>query len=124
MLTGQAFPGGLQNGILNKILQSQREPIETICQGLDPEVVRILNQALERDPEKRYQDLTVMRKDLQRLRLRLESATDATVLASPAEINNILTDARPPTTPSPSHAPTTTWPIGSARHTPCSVTQT
>jgi eukaryotic-like serine/threonine-protein kinase len=98
----QAFPGGLQNGILNRILQGQREPVETVCPGLDPDVVRVVDQALELDPERRYQDLTVMRKDLQRVRFRLEqSLTEPTGLNRPQRRSAPVAPT-PVATPSPS----------------------
>lgn len=68
----QAFPGGLEDGVLTKILQGQPEPLEKVCSDLDPEIVRIVERSLEKDPDKRYQDLIAMVRDLQRVRLRLD----------------------------------------------------
>ena len=68
----RAFPGDLQDGILHRILYNAPEPIEKLVPDLDPEVVRIVNRALEKDPERRYQDLEAMRNELQRIRQRLE----------------------------------------------------
>src|SRR5207245_9782526 len=70
----QAFPGGLESGILNKILHQQPEPLETICRGLDPEVIQIVSRALDKDPAARYQELPAMRKDLLRIRQRIEGS--------------------------------------------------
>jgi serine/threonine protein kinase len=69
----QAFPGGLHNGILNKILNEPPPSLETACPGLDSEVIAIVDRALQKAPESRYQDLASMRKDLERTRQRLES---------------------------------------------------
>ena len=75
----QAFPGGLQNGILNKIMHGQPASLETVCPGLDAEVIRIVDRALQKDPDTRYQDLLAMRKDLQRVKQRLEQNLPETV---------------------------------------------
>jgi Protein kinase domain len=75
----QAFPGGLQDGILNRILNEHPPRLETICPGLNPEVIEIIGHALEKDPQNRYQDLTIMRKDLQRV-IQLEVASEPTAV--------------------------------------------
>ena len=49
----QAFSGGLDSGILNKILHLQPEPVETICRGIDREIVEIVNRALQKAPADR-----------------------------------------------------------------------
>ena len=70
----QAFPGGLDSGILNRILHQPPEPLATICQGLDPDIVRVVEKAMEKDPAKRYQDLPPMRREVHRIRLRYASS--------------------------------------------------
>src|SRR5207302_3779863 len=70
----QAFPGGLDTGILNKILHLEPEPLEKFCPGLDPEIETIVARALQKDAAKRYQDLSAMRKDLARVRHRIEAS--------------------------------------------------
>ena len=67
----QAFHGGLKNGILDRILHEPPPPLE-LCPDLDPEIVRIVDQALEKDPAARYQDLSSMRNDLRRAEVRLD----------------------------------------------------
>ena len=73
----QAFPGRLETGILNKILHASPEPLDVHCSDLDPEIIQIVNRALEKDPAARYQELTAMRRDLQRIRHRLETSQSA-----------------------------------------------
>jgi serine/threonine-protein kinase len=75
----QAFPGGLDSGILNKILQVEPEPLDTICRGIDSEIIEIVNRALKKAPADRYQDLAAMRKDLVRVRQRIETAALTTL---------------------------------------------
>jgi serine/threonine protein kinase len=88
----QAFPGGLESGLIDNLLYGKLEPLETFCPGLDPEVVRIVRRALEIDVRLRYQDLATMMKDLQRVRLQLP-VTDhaANVPPSPVASNPPLT---------------------------------
>ncbi|MFN8061909.1 MAG: serine/threonine-protein kinase, partial [Vicinamibacterales bacterium] len=88
----QAFPGGLDSGILNRILHQPPEPLATICQGLDPDIVRVVEKAMEKDPAKRYQDLPPMRREVHRIRLRYASSntqidvdTNAPTIKGPAE---------------------------------------
>jgi serine/threonine-protein kinase len=81
----QAFPGGLHNGILNRILHEPAPPLKDACPDLDLEVIQIVEQALEKDPQNRYQDLSAMRRDLQRAQQRLESSPEETVALRPPE---------------------------------------
>jgi len=69
----QAFPGGLDSGILQKLLQSQTEPLAVVCPTLDADIVRIVHRCLEADVQKRYQDLESTLRDLGRVRFRLAS---------------------------------------------------
>jgi serine/threonine-protein kinase len=64
----QAFPGDLNSGILQLILMTGPTPLETIRPDLDPAVYAIVNRCLERDADRRYPDLGVMRQDLAALR--------------------------------------------------------
>ena len=73
LLSGkQAFPGSLQDGIMNRILHSAPKPLEQLAPGLDAEVIRVVTRALEKDPGDRYQDLGRMRRDLAKVRERIE----------------------------------------------------
>ncbi len=78
----QAFPGGLMAGILNKILSGQPEPLPSIVPEIDPQVVRIIERALDKDPAQRYQDLTAMRHDVATARMRLMAESPSHVLGT------------------------------------------
>src|SRR5262249_15581244 len=75
----QAFAGGLEGGILHKILHATPEPLETILPDLDSHIVQIVNRALQKEPAARYQDLPTMQQDLRRVRQRLEQAEPTVV---------------------------------------------
>ena len=79
-----AFPGNLQTGILHKILHTEPEPLRSLCPWLDQDVVRIIEKALGKQPEARYQDLKTMRTDLVRARQNLaEQAAGSTAIPPP-----------------------------------------
>jgi serine/threonine-protein kinase len=79
LLTGkQAFPGSLQDGIMNRILHEAPKPLEQLAPGIDPEIVKVVTRALEKEPADRYPDLMRMRRDLARIRERLEEQEEET----------------------------------------------
>jgi formylglycine-generating enzyme required for sulfatase activity/tetratricopeptide (TPR) repeat protein/predicted Ser/Thr protein kinase len=86
-----AFPGGLGSGLLHKIPHVHPEPIGAICKNLDPAIVRVIDRCIEKDPARRYQDLTAARKDLNSIRARLES-----VAAASTQVVEAIPDASPP----------------------------
>ncbi len=65
----QAFPG--ESGLVQRLATGAVEPLDRLCPGIHPEVVRIVSQAIEIDVARRYQELGTMLKDLQRLRTQL-----------------------------------------------------
>ena len=72
LVTSQmAFPGTVQTGVLFKILNGEPVPIETLVPGVDPEVGGIIDRAIAKSPDARYQDLESVRQDLTAVRLRL-----------------------------------------------------
>lgn len=87
----QAFPGGFDSGVLHSILEKGPVPLQQRVPDVDPELAGIVQRALARAPDERYQDVNVMRRDIARVRRRLlqensESAEpqhDQTIIASP-----------------------------------------
>ena len=67
----RAFPGEMTD-VLYKIVHAQPESAAVLSPGLDPGIVRAIDQCLEKTPERRYQDLGVLRRELSRIRQRLE----------------------------------------------------
>jgi hypothetical protein len=67
----RAFPGEMTD-VLYKIVHTQPESAAVLAPGLDPGIVRAIDQCLQKAPERRYQDLNVLRRDLARIRQRLE----------------------------------------------------
>ena len=69
--TQMAFPGTVQTGVLFKILNGQPVPIDTLVPGIDPEIGAMIDRAMSKLPEDRYQDLEALRQDLAAVRIRL-----------------------------------------------------
>jgi serine/threonine-protein kinase len=93
----QAFPGGLEAGILYKILYDRPAPLPVACPDADAGVVRIVERCLEKEPRARYQDLASLRSDLEDVRARLGSMTAAVteiITISPAALKE-YTSPRP-----------------------------
>jgi serine/threonine protein kinase len=67
----RAFPGEMAD-VLYKIVHAQPESAAKLAPGLDPGIVRAIDQCLDKSPDRRYQDLGILRRDLARIRQRLE----------------------------------------------------
>jgi tetratricopeptide (TPR) repeat protein/predicted Ser/Thr protein kinase len=73
--------GGSGLTALRRVVDEAPPPLSTLVPDLDPEVTRIVSVAVQKAPEKRYQDMLAMRGDLERVRLRMtESAVEATLV--------------------------------------------
>ncbi len=75
ILTGRkAFPpGDGMTDLMNRIQRSPPPAIRDTVPDLEPEVERILMRALEKNRDARYQDLSDMKRELERARARLDS---------------------------------------------------
>ena len=83
----QAFDGDTHVTIIEKILNGQARPLDELCPSIDPEIVKIVDTAMKKDPGTRYQDLEAMRADIQSVRERVHgSGTEPTVLMDTARV--------------------------------------
>jgi serine/threonine protein kinase/Flp pilus assembly protein TadD len=87
MATGvQPFRGRSTALLFKAILDSAPEPVEKWNPAAPPELERIINRALEKDREKRYQSAAEMRDDLERLNRNRESgAVSVSPVGTPAK---------------------------------------
>jgi serine/threonine protein kinase len=77
LLTGQqAFPGGLDTGILHKVIQQPAPPMLLMDPTLDPALVAMIGKCLEKSPDERYGDMSIFRRELAAVRSRLDRETD------------------------------------------------
>ena len=95
----QAFPGNLDSGVLGRIMYQQPDPVEQLCPGIDPAVVRIVQTALQKEASNRYPDLVAMRRELQRVHRHLSSRPDLQVTAAPDETTVVIDQQTPVRTP-------------------------
>jgi serine/threonine protein kinase len=71
----QAFPGTLQDGVLQRVLREPHASLASVAPGIDPALVDIVDKALEKNRETRYQDLEAMENDIVRVRLAVNPVT-------------------------------------------------
>jgi serine/threonine-protein kinase len=109
LLSGkQAFPGTMKDGLLKRIPNAEIEPLARLVPGLDPEVIAIVEHALQKEPGDRYQELARMRNDLTRVRQRIEIAEEQAAIeaaSSSAETALISQEPTMPGVPEPPRAP-------------------
>jgi eukaryotic-like serine/threonine-protein kinase len=85
MVTGLApFRGESAAVIFKAILDEKPTPAGRLNRDLPPDLERIIDKALEKDHNLRYQSAAEMRSDLQRLKLDSESHKSAAVTQSPS----------------------------------------
>jgi eukaryotic-like serine/threonine-protein kinase len=90
MATGrQAFSGGTGGIIIEAVLTRPPVPIRSINPGIPPRLEEIIDKALHKDRDQRYQNVADMRAELQRLKRELDSGTRAGDESSePARMSN------------------------------------
>jgi len=93
-----AFPGDTIDGILYPILSEPPTSLLTVCPGVDPRLVHIVEKALQKDPDRRYQGLEQLGADVGRVRR--VTTKSASV---PAKARFTLGADPPNSAPMPSH---------------------
>ena len=74
LVAGRApFSASTTTDLLVAILEREPPPLRTVARGLPVQLEWIIEKALEKDPNLRYQSIADMRVDLQRLKMALES---------------------------------------------------
>jgi len=71
----RAFPGPTSAVIFNSILTASPTPVSRIRGDVPPELESIIDKALQKDRQARYQSAAEMKSDLKRLQRELESGT-------------------------------------------------
>ncbi|MEQ1909215.1 MAG: protein kinase [Vicinamibacterales bacterium] len=72
----QAFSGETINRVMNAVARERPTPLRELCPDLDLAVEAIVNKALQKDPNRRYQSMASMALDVRRVKTRLESEPD------------------------------------------------
>jgi hypothetical protein len=85
----EAFSGANTGQVERRVLQGKPAPLASVVPGLDPEIDEIVQRALKRDPNKRYQDAATFEKALDRVRSRLEPETSQGHRPTPPPPQNV-----------------------------------
>jgi serine/threonine protein kinase len=86
MLTGQLpFKGEYDSAMMYSILNDEPEPVQKYRSDLPSELLHVLNRALEKDPEERYQSVNDMLIDLKRLKRDTDRVSRKTPTEFPSE---------------------------------------
>ncbi|MEP7306585.1 MAG: protein kinase [Acidobacteriota bacterium] len=83
----QAFPGRAHDEVLQRILHGAPRPITEYCPDLDPRLVRLIDRALEKDPDRRFQEIVSLQRELADIRLGPPRA-ERRVAAPPRAVSN------------------------------------
>lgn len=87
MFTGELpFTGKTQVSILARILEKQPEKPSLKNESIPPELERIIDKCLQKDPNERYQDTRDLVVDLRRLRREYDSGVTETVTGATAAV--------------------------------------
>jgi serine/threonine protein kinase len=81
----EAFPGSTTRQIEKRVLESEPERLTSQIPGLDPEIEALVAKALQKDPDKRFQDASQMERALTKVwwRLGLAESGNSTARVTP-----------------------------------------
>ncbi len=84
VLTSQkAYPGGSAHVVLHNIINLTPTPIRELVPSIPPELETLVNKALEKTPEKRYQNLRELAADVLRIRTAMSEGANFETMISP-----------------------------------------
>src|SRR5262252_1304906 len=78
-----AFTGTYATEALHKILHGTPTPITEYCPGLDPRLVELIDRAIEKDPDKRFQTIGAVGKAISNIRLDSQRVTRSAARTTP-----------------------------------------
>jgi eukaryotic-like serine/threonine-protein kinase len=70
----QAFPGQVPGEVLQRILNGVPNPITEYCPDIDPRLVELVERLLEKNPDRRFQSIASVQKELAGIRLSPQAA--------------------------------------------------
>ncbi len=79
----EAFGGSNTRQVERQVLRAKPAPLPSVVPGIDPEIDEIVQRALKRDPNKRYQDAASFERALDRIRARIGADEAAETLPRP-----------------------------------------
>jgi serine/threonine protein kinase len=85
MVTGRrAFQGNSPLAVLTAILREEPKPASQVIRGIPPELDRIIERCLRKDPERRFQSAADLKVVLQDIKEELDSGSLLTEVAAPS----------------------------------------
>jgi TolB-like protein/Tfp pilus assembly protein PilF len=79
MLTGrQPFAGDYEQAVMYSIMNEEQEPVTGLRTGIPMELERMVNKAMAKNPDERYQHVDELLTDMQKLKKNLESGKTLT----------------------------------------------
>ncbi|MBL7961114.1 protein kinase [bacterium] len=92
MLTGHTpFRGEHEAAMIYSIVNEEPQPIQKFREDITSELMHVLNRALEKDPEERYQTVKDMTIDLRRLKKESTRVSRSVIMETPGEYKNAST---------------------------------
>lgn len=104
MLSGRrAFSGKLIDGVFGRIIEQAPPPLREseCCRSLDPDVERIVYRALEKSPERRYQRIAEMQREIARARIRIVAPAMEEPTVVVTRLSRLAAAEGPPCAPQP-----------------------
>ncbi len=96
----QAFTGGLNDGLLQRLPNEDPPPLRELCAGLPEDLEQVVIRALQKSPDKRFSDLAGMRAALVDVRRHLETAdNEETIVVRPGSARRPRSGGAPAPTP-------------------------
>ena len=91
----QAYPGDSAHVVLHNIVHTAPPPIRDFVPDIDPELERIVEKGIEKEPDRRYQNLAALAAELERVRAHYtEAASTATLIKARPERSTPVRHAR------------------------------
>jgi len=95
LVTGRApFAAPTTTDLLVAILEREAPPVRSVARGLPLQLEWIIEKALEKDPNLRYQSIADLRVDLQRLKTALEAGRLTTAASDPGPDPNVVIERK------------------------------
>src|SRR5262249_7300885 len=91
----RAFAGGIEEGVLAKILHRHPEPLDRIVPYIDLALVGVVDRCLAKNPDERYPDCLALAHDVAAIRVKLAPQFDAAEAGAPERATPFAQETAP-----------------------------
>ncbi len=98
----KAYAGDIAHVVLHNIIHESPLPLREVMPDIDPDLARIVDKAIAKDPDDRYQSLAALAAELERVRVRHGEPSDTATLINARPRRGA--GATPPTSDEPASA--------------------